>query len=108
MHQAVALTWRGPKPTPNHVVRHKNGIRDDNRAANILWGTPQENADDRDLHGNTQRGEKHYRAKLTEKDIKEIRSVPHYYGIKVALGKKYGVSDAMIGYIRRNEFWKHV
>ena len=51
IHVAVCTAFHGPKPTPQHQVRHLNGIRHDNRATNLAWGTAAENAADRAKHG---------------------------------------------------------
>lgn len=52
VHREVCEAFHGPKPTPDHQVRHLNGDRTDNRAANLAWGTASENALDRIAHGN--------------------------------------------------------
>ena len=49
-HVLVALAWHGPKP-PGLEVRHLNGVRDDNRPANLRWGTAAENTEDKRRHG---------------------------------------------------------
>lgn len=54
------------------------------------------------------RGELNVKAKLTEQDVREIRSVEKYYGVNAELGRKYGVSGAMISAIRMGKFWTHV
>jgi hypothetical protein len=51
VHVMVCRAFHGPKPSPEHQVRHLNGIRSDCRAENLAWGTPKENAADRKAHG---------------------------------------------------------
>jgi len=58
-HRLVAATYLPPRPSAAHEVRHLNGIKTDNRAANLTWGTRAENAADREAHGRTSRGERH-------------------------------------------------
>lgn len=59
VHKLVAITHLGPKPTPRHEVRHLDGDKLNARAENLAWGTPKENADDREVHGKTSRGIRH-------------------------------------------------
>ncbi len=43
VHQLVLETFVGPCPE-GHVAHHKNGIKTDNRLANLEWTTISENA----------------------------------------------------------------
>lgn len=49
-HVLVARAFHG-EPVKGQVVRHLNGVRDDNRAENLSWGTPKENSKDMIRHG---------------------------------------------------------
>ena len=75
----------------------------------LFLGTPGDNARDRAAKGRSGdiRGEKNGRAKLTVVQVQEIRELHQKQKIsKVTLGKMFGVSDAQIGYIVRNEEWR--
>lgn len=51
-----------PQPSKLHVVCHKNGYPNDNRVANLYWGTRSENAQDIATHGAP---ETRFKVKLT-------------------------------------------
>ena len=51
IHRLVLEVFVGKCPE-GMECRHLNGIKTDNRAVNLAWGTPLENASDRKRHGN--------------------------------------------------------
>lgn len=44
IHRAVVTAFGGPSPSQQHLVNHKNCVRDDNRLCNLEWVTPRENS----------------------------------------------------------------
>lgn len=54
VHILVCSTFHGERPAPGYEVRHLNGVRTDNRAENLAWGTRSENSYDTVQHGNNQ------------------------------------------------------
>lgn len=78
--------------------------------AHLFAGTHAQNmadmaAKDR-ANGGAPPGERHGRAKLTYKQVREIRSTP---AISLrATAKKFGVSKSMVSFIRRGENWKEL
>lgn len=59
VHVLVAKHHLPPRPSPQHEVRHLDGNKMNPSASNLAWGTRQENADDREIHGRTSRGAAH-------------------------------------------------
>lgn len=59
VHVLVAREYLEPKPSPDYEVRHLDGNKCNPNVGNLAWGTRKENADDRERHGRTSRGEKH-------------------------------------------------
>lgn len=56
VHKLVALAYLHPRPSPAHEIRHLDGDRHNNAATNLARGTRKDNADDRERHGRTSRG----------------------------------------------------
>jgi DNA invertase Pin-like site-specific DNA recombinase len=110
VHQLVAEAFLGPRPTPGHTPNHKNGDHGDNSVENLEWLSREEqqhHAIDEGLYGG--RGEEHGRAKLTEKQVQEIRSrYTGAWGQQTAMAREYGVSQALIAKIVRGEVWTHL
>lgn len=50
VHRMVLLAFRG-KPKKGQICCHRNGIKDDNRIANLYWGTASQNEHDKKKHG---------------------------------------------------------
>lgn len=73
VHQLVALTFLGERPSPRHEVRHLDGSRQNNYYKNLAWGTRKDNADDRERHGRTAKGPAIARALFTVNQVREIR-----------------------------------
>lgn len=59
VHKLVAMAHLDPRPSPAHEVRHLDGDKLNPNVANLAWGTRKENAEDRDRHGRTSKGESH-------------------------------------------------
>lgn len=97
VHRIVADVFLPPRPSSKHQIRHWNGNRGDNRAINLIWGTAQDNADDRARHGRTQRGSKHWASKLSEAEADQIRTSAEPTKI---LAERHGLHRCTIQKIR--------
>lgn len=71
----------------------------------LLAGTSKENSEDMVAKGRQARGRKIGKNKLHDHQIATIRADTRIHRLIAA---DYGVSRAMISYIKRNEFWRHV
>lgn len=98
----VAAAFHGPRPVGT-VVAHDNGILTDDRAANLIYKTQLENIADKFRHGTMPLGEVHYGHKLTEANVREIRSQP---ANDPAFAHKFGVSQATVYCARTGRTWK--
>lgn len=103
----VLIAFGFARPSEKHLVRHINGIRDDNRLCNIAWGTHKENSDDMIRHGTRKTGEDHQNAKFTNEDIHRIRN--DYSELTNAeVAEIFHVNINTICAIRSRRRWKHL
>lgn len=71
VHQLVADAFLGPCP-PGMEVRHLDGCHTNNAVSNLAYGTPRDNAKDRQRHGRYHGGSRHHGAKLTREQVHEL------------------------------------
>lgn len=111
VHWAICSAFHGPKPSPDLEVRHLNGVRDDNRASNLAWGTRVQNRAD-----SRQPGHPPSRGGLTREYVDEIRrlaalgpqtarekSIGHVN--YAAIGRRFGVTGVSVRFIVNGETW---
>lgn len=106
VHSLVAAAFLGHR-AEGLVVCHFNGVRADNRAANLRYDTPSANQQDRQRHATHCQGSANPIAKLCEREVEEIkakRGTATYRSIAGA----YGVSFATIQKIMSGNGWRHV
>ena len=72
----------------------------------LSLGTSLDNAADRVKRGRQAKGESQHLAKLTEKQVLEIRLLSGLSQKQIA--KRYGLSQSTVSAILRRETWKHV
>ncbi len=103
VHRLVSLAF--PIGGAGPMVCHIDGDPSNNRADNLRRGTAKDNADDRDRHGRTLRGENHPSSKLTRAAAIDIMSST---GPARLVGQEFGVSSSTVNGIRSGQSWKHL
>lgn len=75
----------------------------------LFSGSRKENMKDACTKGRMQKGEAHYKAKLTESQVIKIRNehIPYKFSFK-KLAKRYNVSYRTIRVIIERKAWKHI
>lgn len=107
-HRASYMTFRGPIPKGAFVCHTC-----DNRACinpdHLYLGNHATNMRDmtaRQRHpGGGQRGEEHYAAKLTERDVREMRASGQHYA---DAAKKYGITKGYAWSVINGYTWRNV
>lgn len=109
VHSLILDTFRG-KARLGMIARHYNGNPVDNRLDNLLWGTMQDNANDRMRHGTVYRpiGDIHHMRKLTSKVIPAIRAMLAAGLPMSKIAAKYGVGTSTINCVDKGRTWAHV
>jgi hypothetical protein len=110
VHTLVCEAFHGPRPSPIHQVAHWNGNRQDNRAVNLRWATPTENAADARRHGTFPlrpggAAEANGNARLTWATVDALREDAASGLSQVRLARKYAISRAQVYNIVKRKQW---
>jgi hypothetical protein len=107
VHRLVLEAFVGKRPDGMECC-HKDGNQLNNSLDNLRWGTRQENIAERDRSGTTQKGSRHYMAKVNDDKVREIRRM-HASGLsQTAIASVFGVTQVTVGHIVTLKTWKHV
>lgn len=110
IHRQVALCFI-PNPGNKPQVNHKDGDKNNNRITNLEWVTGKENVNHSVENGLHKSGEDVCNSKLTNKQVREIRSLyirgSYEFGAK-PLARIYRVSGTTIRNIVKLKKWRCV
>lgn len=110
VHCLVANAFIGAKPSSEYEVNHKNCDKLDNRSSNLEWVTRQENIDHAILNGKRfdNRGSRHWRSKLNEQSVVQMRDMYANGSSVEDLMKAFGVTQGAVWCVINRLTWKHV
>ena len=113
VHSLVLETFTGKRPK-KHVANHKDCNKTNNNISNLEWITKSGNFIHAIENGKAKVlppmvGEQHARAKLSEKDVLEIRRLHKENKLDYKqLASMFSVSDFTISDIIKKRSWKHI
>lgn len=104
--RVVCELVHGNPPSPLHESAHLCGKGHEGccTKGHVVWKTPAENQRDRIEHGTDSRGAKHWNAKLSEHDVRDILSLRDYL-LQKEIAELFDVSAATVGAIFRGRTW---
>lgn len=100
----MLAAFRGPRPRGMQAL-HWDDDATNNVLSNLRWGTPKENAADRTRNGMTVSGERHSMAKLSSRQVEEIRRCLAAGEPQRPIARRFGVHQTTISLIRRGVRW---
>lgn len=107
VHRLVLMVFVGPCPDGMEGC-HNDGNPANNSLGNLRWGTPKENQEDRIRHGTSGHGERNPSARMTESQIRDIRS-RHAAGETCReLADAHGISYYTAWDIVKRRSWVHI
>lgn len=105
VHHLVLEAFRGPCP-PGLQACHEDGNSKNNSISNLRWDTCLSNNQDKEKHGTKLLGEKHPNHKLTQKQVKKIKSLSSDGLSQWEIARIFQLkSHRSIGRILRGESW---
>jgi NUMOD4 motif/HNH endonuclease len=102
IHSLVMEAFVGPRPE-GLVVAHNDGVPANPHLKNLRYDTPAGNVADKKQHGTHTCGEVHSRAKLTQAEVEEIRSIVGVPQSKIAA--RFGITQPHVSALRTGRRW---
>lgn len=96
-HRAMYEVYRGPIPD-NLVIRHRCDNPGCCNPNHLIVGTRQENIKDIDDRGRRPKGSNHWKCKLTEQQLTEIKYDTRR---QVDIAAEYGITQAHVSLIKK-------
>ncbi len=101
VHKLVLIAFTGEKPVGMQCC-HNDGDKTNNTAENLRYDSVKGNCADRIKHGTQQRGERVFTAKLTEEQVKSIKSDQR--GCR-EIARHYGLHHGSVSSIKTGKTW---
>lgn len=105
----MCLLAHGEPPTPLHEAAHNcgKGHQACINPGHLRWATRSENHADKHIHGTALCGERHPWARVTEDDVRFMRSMKGRMPVP-EMAKRFGIGRAAVYAILSGKNWPHV
>lgn len=107
VHKLVLEAFDSKRPK-GMQARHLDGDKKNNSISNLAWGTAKENADDRERHGMTARGENHRNSKLTSDAVLRMRVLNKSGQSYSSLARAFDLEKSTVRMICLRKAWSHI
>lgn len=115
IHRLVAIAFLPNPlnlPEVNHIGKYpdgREGNKLDNRAISLEWCTRKQNVNHSWENGLSVSivGETHYKSKLTNNNILDIRKIGKSKTLK-EISDIYNITESNVSYILKSKTWKHI
>jgi len=107
VHRVMMMAFK-PQSDMSLLVCHLNGVSDDNRLDNLMWGTHSINNHHTLEHGTRMRGSKHHKAKINEQDALDIKKMIAAGTKNRDIANQYPISENMVSKIRHGKAWGYI
>lgn len=104
VHSLVLSAFVGPRPDGCEAA-HADGSRDNNRLDNLRWATRSSNQHERARHGTSNRGRRNHTSRLTQIDVRAIRSLLSAGYAQAQIAAAFGVSGNAVWEIAHGRSW---
>lgn len=107
IHHIVAELVLGPRPAGMNVL-HRDDNKTNNQPSNLYYGTQSQNFRDAIRNGKVKTGQDASQAKLTDEQVREIRSSLAVGVPRLELADRFHVNPSTINLIAWGKRWKHL
>lgn len=101
VHQLVMQAFGPPKPSPKHIIRHRDGDSLNTHISNLRWGTHGENKEDDRLQGKTNTFRRAGRSRtaqvyLSENELRQVIELANKHHVPVSTFIRLCLLDAIL------------
>lgn len=108
VHRLVAAAFLSAHNASATKVNHKNNVKYDNRLPNLEWCTQRENEDHARMIGVWPSGVKSGNSKVTEEQVRIIRSAAARGESNASIGRKFSITATAVQYIVNRRHYRNV